>query len=170
MNVLLDELKAACHDQPSAGDTDKVTEGESFWLAGMPVATERGLLGLSLGEGHAVIISEAAVREVHKEEPYFFVRVAAGTSAIVRSERVTTLTEGSHTCGCGEAPRTDGFARRAGASGAPGGPGGGPIIIQCPLVCRVEEVCDFYLGRSGRLMRICIPMLSCRRECPSEPA
>jgi len=167
MNALLDELKAACHGQPSAGDADKVNEGESLWLAGRPTATERGLIGLSLGDGHAVIVSETAVLEVHKDEPFFFVRVPAGTPALVRSERVTTLKEGAHECGCAEPPRTDAVARRTGGTG---GPGGGPIIIRCPLVCQVDLKCEFYLGRSGRLMRICIPILACRRECPSEPA
>jgi hypothetical protein len=162
-----DELKAACHGQPSIGDADKVKEGESFWLAGRPIQTERGLIGLSLGEDHAVIVSESAVREVAKDEHLYFVRVAAGTPALVRSERVTTLREEAHGCTCSEAPRTDAVARQAGNTG---GPGSGPIIIQCPLVCRIEYSCGFYLDRSGLLRRVCVPFLSCRRECPSEPA
>ena len=77
--TLLDELKAACQAQPSASDAEKVAEGESVWLAGRPVPAERGLIGLSLGDGHATIVSESAVREVVKEEPFYFVRVPAGT-------------------------------------------------------------------------------------------
>lgn len=167
MNALLDELRAACHDQPSTDDAEKVDQGESIWLAGRATATDRGLIGLSLGEGYVVIVSEAAVREVFKDESFFFVRVPAGTSALVRSERVTTLKGESHPCGCGDTTGIDATARRAGGTG---GPGGGPIVIQCPLVCRVEETCGLYQTRSGRLMRVCVPILSCRRECPSEPA
>jgi len=164
---LLDELKAACA-QPSASDVDKVAEGESVWLAGRPVPAERGLIGLSLGEGHTTIVSVSAIREVVKEEPFYFVRVAAGTSVVVRSETVTTLRDDSRGCGCKESKSPGASVARE----APGGPGGGtgPIIIQCPLVCRIENDCSFHIGRNGRLFRICVPLLFCRRECPSEPA
>ena len=40
--TLLDELKAACHAQPSASDVDRVAEGESVWLAGTLVAHAAG--------------------------------------------------------------------------------------------------------------------------------
>jgi len=96
---LLDELKAACQAQPSPSDAEKVAEGESVWLAGRPVPAERGLIGLSLGDGHATIVSESAVREVVKEEPFYFVRVPAGTSVLVRSETVTTVKDESRGCG-----------------------------------------------------------------------
>jgi hypothetical protein len=166
---LLDDLKAACQAQPSAGDAERVAEGESVWLAGRPVPADRGLIGLSLGDGHTTIVSESAVREVVKEEPFYFVRVPAGTSVLVRSETVTTVRDESRGCGCkdGKGPSDLAAVRQA-----PGGPGGGtgPIIIQCPLVCRIEMDCSFHLGRNGRLIRICVPLLFCRRECQSEPA
>jgi hypothetical protein len=165
--TLLEELKAACQAQPSASDAERVAEGESVWLAGRPVPAEPGLIGLSLGDGHATIVSESAVREVVKEEPFYFVRVPAGTSVLVRSETVTTVKYESRGCGCKDSKPGVSAAREA-----PGGPGGGtgPIIIQCPLVCRVEMDCSLHLGKTGRLIRICVPLLFCRRECPSEPA
>jgi len=165
--TLLEELKAACQAQASASDAERVAEGESVWLAGRPVPAERGLIGLSLGDGHATIVSESAVREVVKEEPFYFVRVPAGTSVLVRSETVTTVKDESRGCGCKDSKPGVSVAREA-----PGGPGGGtgPIIIQCPLVCRVETDCSLHLGKTGKLIRICVPLLVCRRECPSEPA
>lgn len=167
--TLLDELKAACHAQPSASDVDRVAEGESVWLAGRPVPAERGLIGLSLGEGHTTIVSESAVREVVKEEPFYFVRVPAGTAVLVRSETLATMRAESRGCGCTDAK---GASATSALRGAPGGPGGGkgPIIIKCPLVCRYEMDCEWHLGKDGRVMPVCVPILFCRRECPSEPA
>jgi hypothetical protein len=168
MSDLMSELSAACHSAKTTSDGDKVNAGESIWLAGRPVATDRGYIGLSMGDGHAVIVSEAAIREVEKEDGVYFVRVQAGTPALVRSEVVTTLRGASRDCGCTgqeEAPGT--IARAPGPGGTTGG---GPIIIQCPLVCRIDESCSFVLTRTGRLLRVCVPILSCRRECPSEPA
>jgi hypothetical protein len=168
--ILLEELKAACQAEPRAADADRVAEGETVWLAGRPVAAESGLIGLSLGDGQATIVSESAVREVVKEDPYYFVRVPVGTTVLVRSEALSTLRDDAGGCGCGG--RCQDHSSTGAARQAPGGGGSGtgPIIIQCPLACRVENVCSYYIGGTGRLMRICVPILSCRRECPSQPA
>jgi hypothetical protein len=163
---LLDELKAACQGQPSARDAEKVSEGETFWISGRPVPADTGLIGLSMGDGQAVLIDATAVREVEKDGDIFLVRVAAGTSALVRFEQVTTLKDTSGECGCSDTHETKTMARTSGGPGS----GTGPIIIQCPLVCSIVWICGFYLGGGGRVRRICVPTLSCRRECPSEPA
>ena len=100
-------------------------------------------------------------------------RVPVGTTVLVRAEALTTLTGESSGggCGCGctdtKAPSPMSTAREA-----PGGGSGGtgPIIIECPLVCRVQDVCRYYIGRKGLLGRVCIPTLFCRRECESQPA
>jgi hypothetical protein len=164
----MSELTAACHPAKATSDGEKVNAGESIWLAGRPAATDRGYIGLSMGDGHAVIVSEAAIREVEKEDGVYFVRVQAGTPALVPSEVVTTLRGTSSDCGCKD--HEDAPGRIARAPGTGGTTGSGPIIIQCPLVCRVEDSCSFVLTRTGRLLRVCVPILFCRRECPSEPA
>jgi hypothetical protein len=166
MSDLISELAAVCHSAASASDGEKITAGESLWLSGRPVPTERGFIGLSMGDGHAVIVDQTAVREVEKEDGVYFVHVQAGTSALIRSEVVTSLRGTSSECACSGAP-DDSLARTAGG-GTTGG--GGPVIIQCPLVCRVDQSCSFVLTKTGRLLRICVPMLICRRECPSQPA
>jgi hypothetical protein len=167
--TLLDELKAACQAQPSAGDADRVAEGESVWLAGRPVPAERGLIGLSLADGHTTIVSESAVREVVKEEPFYFVRVPVGTAVLVRSETVATVKAESRGCGCKDHKASSGTSALRGAPGGPGG-GTGPIIIKCPLVCRYEMDCEWHLRKDGTVIPVCVPILFCRRECPSEPA
>jgi hypothetical protein len=164
---LMSELAAACHSPAPTSDGEKITAGESIWLSGRPVPTERGFIGLSMGDGHAVVVSQMAVREVEKEDGVYFVRVQAGTSALIRSEVVTTLRGTSSECGC-SGQSADSVARTAGGGTTRGG--GDPIIIQCPLVCRVDQSCSFVLTKTGRLLRICVPMLICRRECPSQPA
>jgi hypothetical protein len=163
---LMSELANACQSPAEASDGERITAGESIWLSGRPVPTERGLIGLSMGDGHAVIVSQTAVREVEKEDGVYFVRVEAGASALVRSELVTTLRGASSECAC-LGPSQDAVARAAGAGDTGGG---GPVIIQCPLVCRVEESCTLTLTKAGRVLRICVPTLVCRRECPSQPA
>ena len=165
MSNLLAELSAACHSVKATPDGEKVSAGESIWLAGRPVAAERGFIGLSMGEGHTVIVSEASVREVEKENGVYFVRVQAGAPALVRSEVVTTLRDTSSDCGGPERAR-GAVARTAGVENT----GTGPVIIECPLVCRVDPQCSFVLTKTGRLVRVCVPILSCRRECPSQPA
>jgi hypothetical protein len=165
MTDLLAELATACAAATATPDREKVSEGESMWLAGQPVATEQGYIGLSMGDGHAVIVSAGSVREVEKENGRYLVRIPVGTPALVRSEAVTTLRKPSHECGCSHSS-ADAVARTAGG----GNTGTGPVIIQCPLVCRVEPVCSLVLTNKGRILEICVPMLSCRRECPSQPA
>ena len=165
MSELLAELAAACHSAKATPDSEKVSAGESLWLAGRPVATDRGFIGLSMGDGYAVIVSEASIREVEKENGVYFVRVHAGTSALVRSEVITTLRGTSSDCECSERAR-DVVARTA--SGA--NTRTGPVIIECPLVCQVVQQCSLVLTGTGRLIRVCVPILSCRKECPTQPA
>lgn len=166
MSNLLTELKAACHDRKEIPDGDKVLAGELIWLAGRPVATEAGYIGLSMGDGHTVIVSESAVRDVEKDDGMYFVRVPAGSPALVRSEVVTTLRGAPHDCGCSETSR--GSVAKAAAGGSI--PGTGSVIIRCPLVCRVDMDCSLVLTGTGRVVQVCVPILSCVRECPSLPA
>ena len=93
----------------------------------------------------------------------------AGTAVLVRSETVATMRAESGGCGCTDAK---GASATPALRGAPGGTGGGkgPIIIKCPLVCRYEMDCEWHLGKDGRVIPVCVPILFCRRECPSEPA
>ena len=57
----LESLKAACHAREGPSESEKISEGESLWLAGLPVPAEAGHVGLSMGEGHSVIVSESSI-------------------------------------------------------------------------------------------------------------
>lgn len=165
MSDLLSDLIAACHDRPAASDGEKVSEGETLWLVGQPVPTDKGYIGLSMADGHAVILSEASICEVKKDDNLYFVRVPVGIAVLVRSEAVTTLRSMNGDCRCPEESAASPVTKIAREN-----TGSGPVIIKCPLRCSVEYLCDLHLTKSGGLLHICLPYLFCRRECPTIPA
>lgn len=146
----LTSLKAACHARAVASDVEKISEGESLWLAGLPVPAEAGYIGLSMGQGHSVVLGESSILEVMKEGDRYLVRVKAGTTALVRSEGVITLHE--QRCSCSQ-------ASAASTAGTAGG-GRGEFWNPCNVQCHWELRC----GQSGRY-RFCIPVPVCTSDC-----
>ena len=146
----LESLKAACNARKIPSDMDKISEGESLWLAGLPVPAETGYIGLSMGQGHSVVFEESSIIEVVKEGDYYLVRVKAGTTAVVRSEGVITLHE--KRCSCSQA------SARSAAGTAGGGRGG--VWNPCNVQCHWELRCS----TSGRY-RVCVPVPICTSDC-----
>ena len=105
-----------------------------------------------------------------KEEPFYFVRVPAGT-AVARPIRDRDDRARTNRADAAVRYSKPGVIGRDGKP--PGGPGGGtgPIIIQCPLVCRIEmELLRSTSGERQADPASACPLLFCRQECPSEPA
>jgi hypothetical protein len=57
MNSDLTDLKNACNARGVVSDSVKISEGESLWIIGLPVTADEGQIGLSMGEGHSLIVS-----------------------------------------------------------------------------------------------------------------
>lgn len=146
----LTTLKAACHGRAVSSDAEKISEGDSLWLAGQPVPAEAGYIGLSMGQGHSVVLGESSILEVMKEGDRYLVRVKAGTAALVRSEGVITLHEERCSFSEASAPSTPGAA----------GGGRGEVGDPCNVRCHWELRC----GQSGRY-RVCIPVPICKSDC-----
>jgi hypothetical protein len=156
MNADLDALKAACRPTTAAKDSEKLSEGESFWIMGVPVAAEKGCIGLSMGAGHSVLIKDTSILEVNKNGVQYFVRVKAGTSALVRHETLTTLQ--SPKCNCSKAAPS--WLARSSDDGEDANGGG----WERPpwLHCEVRHKCFNVGGRS-----ICFPYVQCSDGTPS---
>lgn len=146
----LTTLKAACHARAVASDVEKISEGESLWIAGLPVQAEAGYIGLSMGQGHSVVIGESSILEAIKEGDRYLVRVKAGTAALVRAEGVITLHE--ERCS----------SSQASASSTVGTAGGGRREFWNP--CNVRCHWELRCGESVRY-RICIPVPVCTSDC-----
>ena len=156
----LTSLKAACQARTAASDAEKISEGESFWLMGLPVPAEAGYISLSMGQGHSVTVAEASILEVGKEGEHFLVRVQAGTAALVRSEAVITLRDGPCQCSCSHTPaHSSGQSAARSPAGTVGGAGGG-VWNACNFQCHWEWRC----GQSGRYT-VCIPVPICTSDC-----
>lgn len=155
----LTSLKAACQARPAASDPEKIGEGASLWLMGLPVPAEAGCIALSMGPGHTVTVAEASILEVAKEGEHYLVRVKAGTTALARSEAAITLQEGHCACApaCGHAAAAPAAAR---SSTGPVGGAGGRVWNPCNVQCHWELRC----GQSGRY-RFCIPVPVCTSDC-----
>ena len=156
----LTSLKAACQARAVASDTEKISEGESFWLAGFAAPAEAGYIGLSMGQGHSVTVAESSILEVVKESDHYLVRVKAGTTALVRSEAVITLQDEKCACSHMSAPTSAQSSARSPASTATGGGRNGGVWNPCNVQCHWELRC----GQSGRY-RFCIPVPVCTSDC-----
>jgi hypothetical protein len=161
MNDHLESLKGACRTRGVLSESEKIMEGESLWLAGVAIPAEAGYVGLSMGEGHSVMVSESSILEVEKEKDsaLYFVRVKAGATALVRSEAVMTVSR-QH-CDCsGAAARTS--AKEAGGNGGSGGLGD-----LCAVTCQFGQACAQYTDRNGFMREICVPIMVCSSPCLS---
>jgi hypothetical protein len=160
MNSELANLKAACRAATARNESDRIKDGESLWIAGFPVTADPGHVGLSMGEGHSVVVSESSILEVVKDGELYLVRVRAGTAALVRSEMVATLREDE--CDCPDTEFSSLAARPAAGSG-----GRQPVSSVGSLICRRVTFCADYVDAKGYVRRVCVPSLSCRRSGPA---
>jgi hypothetical protein len=142
-----------------------LAEGESFWLAGRAAPAETGSVVLATSDKLSVVVSDASILEVKKDDDLFLVRVKAGHSALVRFEAITTLEAPKAKCGCSETPAQPSTIARINSGGF--GHSGAGIVINC-FECRVEMQCEFYLYKGG-LHRICVPYLVCEDVCTGTP-
>jgi hypothetical protein len=163
MSSDLANLKAACHARTAASESDRINEGESLWIAGLAVAADVGHVGLSMGNGHSVVVSESSILEVTKDKDLYFVRVKAGTTALVRSEIITTLRDNA--CACSEASPPSSAAK-------PGGGSGGRQVIPSigTVTCFTFNSCSDYIDSKGVSRRVCVPAPICHRNDPAGSA
>lgn len=160
MNGDFAELRAACQASVVSRDSEKISEGESIWIMGLPVPADAGHIGLSMAEGHRVVVSESSILEVLKDEHRYLVRVKAGTAAVVRSEAVIALRDTG--CGCVEEPAKSAMAKPVAAAESHPDPKSDP---DCWLTCHWFNVCSPYRTKGGRSLRVCVPALVCGWYC-----
>jgi hypothetical protein len=161
MNDHLESLKFSCHAREPLSDSQKIAEGESIWVAGVPVPAESGYIGLSMGEHHSFILSESSILEVEKagDTKLYLVRVKAGAIAIVRAEATMTLTR-KH-CDCPKPSRT--------LEEETGGSGGdlGDLAGICDVTCTIGQACSQWTDRNGFVREVCVPFIVCNSPCLS---
>jgi hypothetical protein len=158
MNNHLESLKAACRATGVPSESERIREGETLWLAGFAVPAEAGHIGLSMGEGHAVIVSEASIVEVDKDQDLYLVRVKVGATAFVRTETTTTIRH--ELCDCSEGSPRSIAAVRTDTGGGGSGSGG-----FCLPFCDIVAFCTPYRDKSGRVRRACVLAPVCGMDC-----
>jgi hypothetical protein len=151
----LDELRTACHSRPAASEADKISEGESLWMVGSPAAADAGYIGLSMGEGHSVIVSESSILEVVKDNNLYLIRVKADAAVLARVEAVLSLRNTQ--CACSDASPT---LARPNTGG-----GRAPTKDICGCTCVWEFRCAQWIGSNGVPGMFCIPVPVCTSNC-----
>jgi hypothetical protein len=159
MNDHLESLRAACHARGVPSESEKIRDGESFWLAGNAIPAEAGHIGLSMGEGHSVIVSESSILEVGRDGELYFVRVKGETTALVRSEAATTIRHPQ--CDCSQKPASITARQAPSGDDRPG-----PLVGLCDVQCRIDWIDICWWDRNGRERCIHVPLLVCKSRCP----
>lgn len=153
----IDKFISACSREEQRTLAESVRAGPTLWMLGAPAPAPEGMVGLATSATQTVYFRREEVLDARETGGRFLIRVSTDTNLLVREEQVVRLDPGG--CQCKEPPGT--MARKGGGERPPG-----PIIIDCPITCSFETVCEpFREPFSGAVIMVCWPKIVCRNAC-----
>ena len=73
-------------------DVDELLDvGETGWLLGRPIESDKGTVALQTPEGFQILVSKRDVIEYREHNDQFFLRIKYGTSVVTRLENVKNI-------------------------------------------------------------------------------
>ncbi len=148
----LSELVSACGTHKLAAPAERIAEGVTSWFIGYPAAAPDGLVGLGQNESLKLLFRQEDIRQVHRHEDRFLVRVSSEANVLVSFEQVV---KAGPTCGCRDGGRGGhGGAEPVGEIASARRP---DVIIINQGSCAIKFECfDVNLPIIGPV-RVCVP-------------
>ena len=87
----LDALKQAAKQRVIPSVNTRLEEGETFWLRGRPVESDKGLISIEMANNIIITLGESEILECKQHEEQFFIRVKRGASVVMRQEATLSI-------------------------------------------------------------------------------
>lgn len=137
--------------------------GETGWLRGCPISSDKGTLALKTRDGFIIMVSESDVVEIAQHEHEYFLRVKNGSDVVTRFESTNKLLPSKPEKSCDRRSETGTVSQRRAGEGPPDVPIIGLGCYQC-WIEYVESWCE--LEGTGIVFKCYRPQIRCGDVCP----
>lgn len=163
----IEEFRYQASKEKEQSVHEKLNEGESAWLIGMPVPAEEGTIGLRTELNTTFIINEKEILELRKHNDSFMVRIKIGANIIIRTESITEF-RATYAADEEEAGREAGCKAHLmmiPTGGDDIGESGGGVFARCPMRC-TEKFEEHWCQLGTVVVKCLIRVRRCKRVCP----